>query len=109
MKIFTYSAKGAAIVNCDFIAHDLYKPGLPLNQTIAETFGTHVIAENGDVDRKKLGSIVFGDKVGNLLIKVNVGIQHLIDSILFPTYTLGTYIGMYKHLQLVWTLCGVSR
>ncbi|XP_026327157.1 bifunctional coenzyme A synthase isoform X2 [Hyposmocoma kahamanoa] len=56
------NAKGAAIVNCDFIAHDLYKPGLPLNQTIAETFGTHVIAENGDVDRKKLGSIVFGDK-----------------------------------------------
>lgn len=60
--LFT-SAKGAAIVNCDIIAHDLYKPGLPLNQTIAETFGTQVITENGDVDRKKLGSIVFGDKV----------------------------------------------
>ncbi|XP_049873172.1 bifunctional coenzyme A synthase isoform X2 [Pectinophora gossypiella] len=55
-------AKGAAIVNCDFIAHDLYKPGLPLNQTIAETFGKQVITETGEVDRKKLGEIVFGDK-----------------------------------------------
>lgn len=72
------SAKGAAIVNCDFIAHDLYKPGLPLNQTIAETFGTQVITEDGEVDRKKLGNIVFGEKVGVFaLYKLNVGIQNL--------------------------------
>ncbi|XP_073955843.1 bifunctional Phosphopantetheine adenylyltransferase - Dephospho-CoA kinase [Choristoneura fumiferana] len=55
-------AKGAAIVNCDFIAHDLYKPGLPLNHTLAETFGKNIIQENGEVDRKTLGQIVFSDK-----------------------------------------------
>ncbi|XP_013194903.1 bifunctional coenzyme A synthase isoform X2 [Amyelois transitella] len=55
-------AKGAAIVNCDLIAHELYRPGLPLNSTLAETFGKHIITETGEVDRKKLGSIVFGDQ-----------------------------------------------
>lgn len=55
-------AKGAAIVNCDIIAHDLYKPGLPLNGTIAETFGSDVITETGEVDRRKLGQIVFSNK-----------------------------------------------
>ncbi|XP_075978098.1 bifunctional Phosphopantetheine adenylyltransferase - Dephospho-CoA kinase isoform X2 [Anticarsia gemmatalis] len=55
-------AKGAATVNCDIIAHDLYKPGLPLNGTIAESFGPDVITETGEVDRRKLGQIVFGDK-----------------------------------------------
>lgn len=54
-------AKGAAIVNCDTIAHDLYKPGLPLNRTISQVFGEDVITENGEVDRRRLGQIVFGD------------------------------------------------
>ncbi|KAM3965113.1 bifunctional Phosphopantetheine adenylyltransferase - Dephospho-CoA kinase [Aphomia sociella] len=55
-------AKGAAIINCDIIAHDLYKPGLPLNSTLSVTFGNDIITETGEVDRRKLGSIVFGDK-----------------------------------------------
>ncbi|CAH1638304.1 unnamed protein product [Spodoptera littoralis] len=54
--------KGAAILNCDTIAHELYKPGLQLNRTISENFGKEVITEAGEVDRKKLGSIVFSDK-----------------------------------------------
>ncbi|CAK1580417.1 unnamed protein product [Parnassius mnemosyne] len=55
-------SKGAAIVNCDIIAHELYKPGLPLNQTLSEVFGGHIITDNGEVDRRKLGQIVFSDK-----------------------------------------------
>ncbi|XP_059052187.1 bifunctional coenzyme A synthase [Achroia grisella] len=55
-------AKGAAIINCDTIAHDLYKPGLPLNSTLSVTFRKDIITDTGEVDRRKLGSIVFGDK-----------------------------------------------
>ncbi|KAJ8731258.1 hypothetical protein PYW07_004422 [Mythimna separata] len=54
--------KGVAVVNCDKIAHELYKPGLPLNRTISEQFGQDIITEDGEVDRKKLGKIVFADK-----------------------------------------------
>ncbi|XP_047991628.1 bifunctional coenzyme A synthase isoform X2 [Leguminivora glycinivorella] len=62
-------SKGAAIVNCDTIAHDLYKPGLPLNQTVADAFGSDIITDSGEVDRRKLGQIVFSDK--NQLEKLN--------------------------------------
>lgn len=55
--------KGAAIVNCDLIAHDLYKPGLPLNGTLAENFGHDILTQSGEIDRTKLGQIVFSDKV----------------------------------------------
>lgn len=54
--------KGAGLVNCDLLAHELYKPGLPLNTTIAEAFGDHIITDQGEVDRRKLGQIVFSDK-----------------------------------------------
>ncbi|CAB3220678.1 unnamed protein product [Arctia plantaginis] len=54
--------KGAAIVDCDLIAHELYKPGLPLNGTLAENFGQDILTHSGEIDRKKLGQIVFSDK-----------------------------------------------
>ncbi|XP_041979056.1 bifunctional coenzyme A synthase isoform X2 [Aricia agestis] len=54
--------KGATVINCDLLAHELYKPGLPLNRTISATFGADVITERGEVDRQRLGQIVFGDK-----------------------------------------------
>ncbi|KAI8436935.1 hypothetical protein MSG28_010361 [Choristoneura fumiferana] len=52
-------AKGAAIVNCDFIAHDLYKPGLPLNHTLAETFGKNIIQENGENKLQQLNDLLW--------------------------------------------------
>ncbi|CAH2269455.1 jg6497 [Pararge aegeria aegeria] len=60
--LFGVGLKGAAVVNCDIIAHELYEPGLPLNHTIAEVFGKDVITAQGEVDRRKLGSVVFSDK-----------------------------------------------
>ncbi|CAG9786838.1 unnamed protein product [Diatraea saccharalis] len=54
--------KGAGLVNCDIIAHELYKPGLPLNKTLAEAFGTRILNSSGEIDRKILGQIVFSNK-----------------------------------------------
>ncbi|KAL4716682.1 hypothetical protein ACJJTC_004801 [Scirpophaga incertulas] len=54
--------KGAGLVNCDLIAHDLYKPGLPLNKTLSKEFGEHIVTETGEINRRLLGSIVFSDK-----------------------------------------------
>ncbi|CAB3407052.1 unnamed protein product [Caenorhabditis bovis] len=51
---------GFDVIDCDKLAHSCYEPGSVLCQKIAETFGTDVIVD-GVVDRKKLGSIVFGD------------------------------------------------
>ncbi|WP_309121404.1 dephospho-CoA kinase [Paenibacillus sp.] len=55
-------ARGAAIVDADRIAREVVLPGRPALLDIRETFGEDVIAPDGTLDRKRLGSIVFGDE-----------------------------------------------
>lgn len=57
------SKKGAALIDCDKIAHELYEPGTKLCQLLVETFGTSILKENFEINRQALGSIVFNDKV----------------------------------------------
>lgn len=51
----------AAVLLSDLIAHDLMKPGEANYKAILETFGEFLAGEDGEIDRKKLGSIVFSD------------------------------------------------
>src|SRR3990172_2802464 len=53
--------QGAAILNADLIGHEVYAPGRPPYNNIVDEFGPVVVAEDGTIDRKKLGPIVFGD------------------------------------------------
>ena len=52
---------GAATVCADEVVHELQAPGQPLLQTLAETFGDHVLRTDGSLDRKALGELVFDD------------------------------------------------
>ncbi|XP_012256284.2 bifunctional coenzyme A synthase [Athalia rosae] len=53
---------GAGLVNCDQIAHDLYRPGERCYNLIVENFGSTILSADGFIDRKALGDIVFNDK-----------------------------------------------
>lgn len=55
------SELGVDIINCDIIGHESYKPGKPCYKLIVEHFGEVVLAENGEIDRRVLGGIVFKD------------------------------------------------
>lgn len=55
---------GAALVNCDKIAHDLYLPGNKCFDEIVNNFDSNILKSDGFIDRKVLGHIVFNDKVG---------------------------------------------
>lgn len=50
---------GAEVIDCDKVAHELYKPGKPCYKQIVDVFGNAIIAENGEINRQVLGSIVF--------------------------------------------------
>lgn len=54
-------AQGAPILNADLVGHEVYLPGRPAFHEIVEAFGRGVVAEDGAIDRKKLGAIVFAD------------------------------------------------
>ena len=47
------------IVDADIVARQVVEPGTPTLKKIAEAFGDEVIAEDGTMDRAKVGSIIF--------------------------------------------------
>ncbi|MFD2639886.1 dephospho-CoA kinase [Piscibacillus salipiscarius] len=50
------------VVDADQIARNVVKPGEPAYEKIVEHFGEKVLYENGMLNRKKLGEIVFNDE-----------------------------------------------
>ena len=53
---------GCAIFDADKIAHSVMEPGREAHQHIVREFGQGVLAEDGSIDRSKLGAIVFADQ-----------------------------------------------
>jgi len=60
--------QGARILNADLVGHEAYLPGAPAYEDIVAEFGQDVVAEDGTIDRKRLGPIVFSspDKLARL-------------------------------------------
>jgi dephospho-CoA kinase len=54
-------AKGAAVVYADLLGHEVYRPDTAVWGEVVAAFGREVLAADGEVDRRKLGSIVFAD------------------------------------------------
>lgn len=53
---------GAAILQTDLAAHELMKKGTSCHESIVAAFGTEILLPNGELDRQKLGAVVFGNK-----------------------------------------------
>ncbi len=51
---------GAVIIDTDKVGHEILKSDAELWQKVVAAFGTRILTPNGDIDRKKLGEIVFG-------------------------------------------------
>lgn len=54
---------GAKIISCDHLGHAAYKRGTMCYQQMVEYFGSSILNDEKDIDRKKLGPIVFSNKV----------------------------------------------
>ena len=67
---------GAAIVNADLLGHQIYLPQSDGWREVVEAFGQGVLTSDGEIDRKKLGPIVFGDP--EALEKLNAITHHKI-------------------------------
>lgn len=53
--------RGACIIDADQLAHTLYRCKSPLWKKIVKVFGTEILIRGGEIDRKKVGAIVFSD------------------------------------------------
>jgi len=55
------AALGAAIINADELGHEALKPNTETWQEIVRHFGKGILKNDDEIDRQKLGEIVFND------------------------------------------------
>jgi dephospho-CoA kinase len=63
-----FAELGAHIISADAIAHELLKPNTPAYQRAIHAFGEQILLSDGNIDRRKLGRIVFNDDSQRLLL-----------------------------------------
>jgi len=54
-----FRERGAEIIDFDELAREVIRPKSPAYEKIVSTFGDEILLSNGEIDRKKLGAIVF--------------------------------------------------
>lgn len=52
---------GAVIIDADKVGHEAYQPGTDTYQALVDHFGQRIVSATGEIDRRALGGIVFGD------------------------------------------------
>jgi len=52
---------GARVIDADKVGHEAYKPHSPIWEEVIATFGEGILQGNEEIDRKKLGAVVFND------------------------------------------------
>jgi dephospho-CoA kinase len=52
---------GAETIDADEVAHEVVRAGSPVHTQIVAAFGPQVLAADGEIDRRRLGDIVFAD------------------------------------------------
>jgi len=55
------AALGAEAIDADKVAHEVMQAGTPTHAWIVETFGPEMLGSDGEIDRMRLGALVFAD------------------------------------------------
>lgn len=57
-----FAERGAAVLDADEVVRELQHPGMPVYDAIVGTFGSVILQDDGTIDRKSLGELVFRDE-----------------------------------------------
>lgn len=56
-----FAELGAYVIDADEIAHDVIRSGQPAYEEIVAHFGRDILDPSGEIDRRRLGAIIFSD------------------------------------------------
>jgi dephospho-CoA kinase len=59
---------GATVIDADQVARDVVKPGTPALREIVQAFGSGILNDDGTLNRKKLGALVFQDPAARAVL-----------------------------------------
>ena len=54
---------GCVVIDADVLAREVVEPGEPALTDVVTEFGREVLGPDGALDRKRLGTLVFGDRL----------------------------------------------
>ena len=54
-------ALGASIISADQVGHEAYTPNTEAWEQVVAAFGEDILQDDGEIDRRKLGAVVFSD------------------------------------------------
>lgn len=117
----TVSAKlkqlGAAIIDADILSREVVSKGEIAYNRIVQCFGENILLPSGQINRKRLGSIVFSDKEKlellnsithpEIINKVKDKIQELKTSgekVIVVDAAILIEMGLYKYVDSVWVV-----
>ncbi len=61
-------SQGYPVIDCDRISYELSQKGQPLYNAIIEKFGSSFLKENEELDRAKLGKLIFNNETAKLVL-----------------------------------------
>ncbi|MCL5116364.1 MAG: dephospho-CoA kinase [Firmicutes bacterium] len=111
------SSYGAQVIDADRITHELERRGRPVWNAIREAFGWSVLLANGELDRKKLGHVVFNEAAERVRLNqiVHPSVQQEIRAQIEEARTRGVRVavldvplliegGLYRIVDEVWVV-----
>ena len=72
------SELGATIINADLVGHEAYLPKTKTFNDVVEAFGREIVSESGEIDRRKLGPIVFDMIEERIGVMAGEGIDRIV-------------------------------
>ena len=57
----TLEALGATVINADLVGHQAYQPNTETWRAVVDAFGRGILRDDGEIERRALGAIVFSD------------------------------------------------
>ncbi len=61
-----FERHGAHVIQADRIAHELMSPGQPVYDTVIAHFGREILNHDGTINRPRLASVAFPDRIKDL-------------------------------------------
>lgn len=62
------SELGAEVIDADKVGHEIIAPGTEAHAELIGHFGERILREDGHIDRKKLGDIIFSDAEERMIL-----------------------------------------
>jgi len=92
-----FQAKGARVIDADQLAREVVEPGGRGLSEIIKVFGTSVLSDDGSLDRKRMGELVFSDTVNRRRLEgiLHPEIKRLAEELIASAFLAGCKVVFY--------------